>query len=266
MLNLFWSMTKRILTSERGTWVGTAIVGGAALVGSVAGAVISSDASRSAANKQSDAAQTSTNTQLKMYEEGRADTAPWRTAGANALTTLQQKINAGPGDYTRSPGYTFRLKQGEQALENLASARGMSKSGATAKALTQFNQDYATNDYQNFLANYYNSLTPYQSLAQVGQTTASQNAVLGNQVGANIGTNQLLAGQAQAGNSINQANIATGAINSGMNNYLMWKYLNGGGSSGGGVTPDLAEGPAYNNAASNISANEYTPISYDPSL
>ena len=100
--------------------------------------------------------------------------------------------------------------------------------------MSRFGQDYAAADYQNFLDNYYKSLTPYQSLAGVGQTTASQNAANGNAVAANIAGNTINAGNATASGYINQANAVTGAANSGTQNYLMWKYLQGAGS---GYTP-----------------------------
>lgn len=227
-----------------------------AAVASVAAAAIGADSARSAANTQADAAANAakaqkeaagkaTDTQLQMFEEGRADTAPWREAGARALTTLEEKVNAGPGEFTTSPGYQFRLEEGENAINRSAAARGGVLSGATLKALNRFNQDYASNEYQNFLANYYQSLTPYQSLADKGMTATMAGAQQGNQVGANIGQNQIYAGNAlaqgyigagnaQAGGAINNANVWNGAINSGINNYLMWKYMNT--NSGAGAT------------------------------
>jgi hypothetical protein len=209
-------------------------VAGAVVAAGIGGSLLSSDAARHAANVQADAATTAAqagqSTQLQMFEEGRADTAPWRKAGETALNTLLEKVQAGPGVYTTSPGYQWRLDEGTRALERSAAAKGGLLGGGTGKALTRYGQDYATNDYQNFLANYYASLTPYQSLAGVGQTVAAQNAQQGNQVAANIAAGNLnaanIAGQAQAGGIINQANAYTGAANTGLNNYFLWKYLN----------------------------------------
>lgn len=193
---------------------------------SVVSGIVNAVSSKDAASTQAAAANTATDAQLAMYREGLAATAPWREKGEAALNTLVDKVNAGPGDYTKSPGYDFRVSEGQKAIERSAAAKGGLLSGATGKALTRYGQDYATNDYQNFLANYYNSLTPYQSLAGVGQTTASQNAVQGNQTAQTIGQNTIAAGNANAAGQINQANSITGAMNSGINNYMMWKYLN----------------------------------------
>jgi hypothetical protein len=203
--------------------------------------IVGASAAESAANTQADATTTaareSAAIQREMFNKGVELTAPWREAGANALVDLVSKVKAGPGEYTSSPGYQFRLNEGLNAITNAASAKGNVLSPATTKALTRYAEDYATGDYQNFLANYYSSLTPWQSLAGVGQTTASQNAVNATSTGANLGntalTSGMAAGNAQAGGVINQANALTGALNSGVNNYLLWKYLNKGATAAG---------------------------------
>jgi hypothetical protein len=204
-------------------------------------------ASESAADTQAEAALAASGNVLqatresnalieKMYNQGREDTAPWRETGKNALSELYTKVQAGPGEFTADPGYQFRLGEGTKALESSAAAKGNVLGGATLKALTRYNQDYATNNYQNFLANYYQSLTPYQSLAQVGQTTATGDAASGNQVASNIagntmaGTNTsnnalMTAANAIAQGTMNQSNAISNSISSGVNNYLLWKNL-----------------------------------------
>lgn len=193
---------------------------------SVISGTLQAEAARSAGNKQADAADAATQAQLRMYEEGRADTAPWREAGANALVDLVSRVKAGPGDFTKSPGYDFRIGEGNKAVERGAAARGGVLSGATQKALERYSQDYASNEYNNFLQQYYQSLTPYQSLAGIGQTTAMQNAASGNAVAGQIGQNMQTGANALAAGQINQANAYSGAINSGVNNYMLWKYMN----------------------------------------
>lgn len=208
----------------------TAIMAGTTLLGGYLASEAATDAAETQADASRDAARVSTDTQLRMFEQGRADTAPWREAGKNALATLVNKVNAGPGTYTSSPGYKFRLGEGLKAIDRSAAARGGLISGRALKEGTRYAEDYATGDYQNWLANYYASLTPLQSIAGVGQTTAAQNQVAGNQVGANVGNTLYQgiagAGTAEAGGEINKANAITGAANSGISNFLMWKYLN----------------------------------------
>jgi hypothetical protein len=66
------------------------------------------------------------------------------------------------------------VSEGQKGIDNSAAARGGVLSGATLKATERFRQDYATNEYDNFLARYYQSLTPYQSLSEQGQNAAAQ--------------------------------------------------------------------------------------------
>ena len=139
--------------------------------------------------------------------------------------SLLDKIDKGPGEFEASPGYEFRLGEGVKAMERGAAARGNVLSGAQTKDLTRFGQDYATADYDNFLRRYYDSLKPLQSMAGVGQTTASQGAQIGTNVGRSIGQNYLTAGDARASGYINQANVMSGAVSSGAENYLMYDYL-----------------------------------------
>lgn len=52
--------------------------------------------------------------------------------------------------FTTSPGYQFRLDQGNQALARKAAASGGRISGAALKALDQYNQDFASNEFGNW--------------------------------------------------------------------------------------------------------------------
>ncbi len=193
---------------------------------SVISGIVGASASKSAANKQADAAREATDVQLQMFREGQEATAPWREKGKEALNTLAAKIAAGPGKFETSPGYEFRLGEGTKAIERSAAAKGGLFSGRVGMELQRYGQGEASKEYNNWLANYYQSLAPYQSLAGVGQTTAMEGSRAGNAIAANVGQNTLAAGQAAAGGDINRANALTGAMNSGANNYLTWKYLN----------------------------------------
>ena len=190
---------------------------------SVLSGMMNYDAAGKAAEAQKESAQDSADMQYKMYMQGREDTAPWRAAGANALSTLQSKINAGPGDFRKDPGYDFRLREGQRGLEASNAARGGIGGGRMAKEMTRYGQDYASNEYQNYLNRYYQSLTPLQSLAGVGQTSAAQGAQNALQTGLGMGLSAMYGGNAAAGGYINQANAITGAGQSGLNTYLAWK-------------------------------------------
>lgn len=145
--------------------------------------------------------------------------------------SLMQPFN-GQVTEQNDPGYKFRLDQGMQALQRSAAAKGDLLSGGTAKALTQYGQDYASNEYQNtynrFMNNQATRYNRLASLAGVGQQAAGQIGQLGQSAAGNAGNilmesgqqigNQFMnAGNARASGYANAANAWGGAISSGTN-------------------------------------------------
>ncbi len=206
--------------------IGAAAVGGAAMLGS---SYMSSRAASKGAKAQAKASKRASEIELQMFREGQAAQAPWREAGERALGILEERVMAGPGEYTQDPGYQFRLGEG---LKQIQSGRGNIRSGATEKALQRYAQDYATGDYQNFLNRYNQSLTPLQSLSGVGQTTSAQGAQLGGQVAGQIGQNIQQSGAAKASGYAQQANIMSGMVGQGLG--LAAASYGGPGWGGGG--------------------------------
>lgn len=146
-----------------------------------------------------------------------------------------------PTDVTEQndPGYKFRLQQGSDALQNSAAARGGLLSGATAKALSDYNQSAASNEYsnvynrqlQNFDTNYnvYNNdqntlFNRLQALSGGGQTTAGQLSASGLTAAQNAG-NISLTSAGQIGQQLNNAGAATGS-----------GYINGANAINGGIS------------------------------
>ena len=105
-------------------------------------------------------------------DTARGDLSPWRKAGTDALGQLQTKIAAGPGEFEESPGYQFRLGEGQKAIERGAAARGGALSGAAVKAGMRYGQDFATKDYDNFLRRYYDSMQPLERMSGQGMEAA----------------------------------------------------------------------------------------------
>jgi len=198
----------------------TAVVGGTALVGGY----MQSKAAKKAAGIQAGAYDRATQAELSMYYQSREDMAPWREAGEEALNELVEMVKAGPGEYEKSPYYDFLMGEGTQALESGAAAKGKQLSGAENKALIKYGQNIASTDYDNWLRRYYETLTPYQSLSNVGQTTGAQMGQLGVQTGQQVGQNVIGAGGALATGQINQGNIWANAI-SGMGQNVLDYYM-----------------------------------------
>jgi len=230
------------------TW-GAVAVAGAMVVGSVVQSSSASKASKAAAASADQATQA----QLEMYYQGREDQAPWRIAGEKALGDVVNMLEKGPGEFVPAdqPGYKFGYEEFvEKPTLRLASATGALGGGGTQKALTRYAQDYASQEYDNFLTRWYKSLTPYQSLAGIGQTTAAQGAQTGAYTGAQMGQNLLAGGEARATGYVNQANIWGNLMSGVGQNALDYAAYKGqgagnwgaGGAGWGGTTAGSAAG------------------------
>lgn len=237
----------------------------------IGGAVVGAYSSRQASKAQSRAAQQGIESnervaqmqidaQNAMFDKQQELQKPFRDIGLNAQNKLVGMLNGkyardfSMADYEQDPGYAFRLKQGMKGLESTAAARGGLLSGNALRAASQYNQDMASQEYQNAFNRYQinrsNQLQPWQSLAGMGQTATN---VLGNaasQQGAGISNalGQMGQGNAQAYSDMGNARAsgyvgATNSLTSGLGQYLnynqgqqMVNALRGGGNSpyGGG--------------------------------
>ena len=198
-------------------------------------------AATNAANIGSGAADRATQLQREQYDQTRADLAPYRAAGTNALAQLtagtapggQFTKQFGMSDFEQDPGYGFRMSEGLKALDRTAAARGNLLSGATLKGAQRYGQDLGSQEYQNafnrYQTNRSNLLNPIQSLAGVGQTSTTQGITAGNNYATNVGNLGMNAAgnQANAGLTAAQANqSAYGNVGNAFANYLAPNPMN----------------------------------------
>jgi len=254
----------------------------------VAGATVvsgflSADAASSAANAQVGAAdrtaelqrQTASEQlalQKRMYEEGITRQQPFYKAGTNALAKMQAQYDKMPAafEYNKmpdvftgkvnlgeDPGYAFRLKEGQKALDRQAAARGGLISGGALKAAARYGQEMGSQEYGNAYnraltrynagvnreaLGYNRALTSYNadvnrestgynrlaSMAGVGQTsantigTAGQNYATGagniaQNMASNVGEAYMGGANARAAGYVGQANAMTGGLNTYLN-------------------------------------------------
>jgi hypothetical protein len=205
-----------------------------------------------AANKQAGAAKdaaattaaaTDQATQLQrdMFNKQTELQQPYQQAGVNALNKLQGLADYtmfGPEQFSRDPGYGFRLAEGQKALDRQAAARGGLISGGALKAAARYGQDMGSQEYQNAFNRYQTErsamLNPLQSLANVGQTAANTMGQAGQTYGTNVG-NALLNQGANAGNAVMAGAAARSSAYTGAGNQF-GKYLGGGGNFGSSPT------------------------------
>lgn len=127
------------------------------------------------------------------------------------------------------PGYQWRMQQGSQGVMNTASAGSGSLSGPALKALMDYNQAGASQEYgsafnrfQTQQGNIFQRLT---SMAGMGQNAA---AGVGNQAvatGANIGANIVGGANASAAGQIGVANAVGGSL-SDLGSIASWYAMN----------------------------------------
>ncbi len=165
-----------------GDWLrlGTDLLGGA----------LANRSANRAVDAQSAAAQEANALQKYMYDTTRADYQPFREAGYTALGQLQNLLQ-NPGQVRQDPGYMFQRNEGMRALNANAAARGMTYSGAQAKALQQYGNDYATTK----LNESYNRLA---SIAGIGQQATGSVANAGQNYASGVGNNLIGMGNANA--------------------------------------------------------------------
>lgn len=223
----------------------------AAVVGS---AVVGGVASNMAAGKQADAANNAADMSQESSAQMRSDLSPYVGLGNQAINPLwaamgyqtdasgnqvvnpnagiNQKFNFDPNNLQNTPGYQFALNQGLKGTNNALASQGLGLSGAQAKGLSSFATGLADQTYGNqfnralstFNTNYQvdaNRINNLQGLVNTGQNSAAQTGQAA-MAGANNAGNYLTQGaNAQASGIMGASN----AVNSGMQNYMLYNAL-----------------------------------------
>ena len=194
------------------------LVAGAA--GAVGGALIGSSASKKALSAQEAASQAALAEQQRQFDLTRADQAPYRQTGTDALGRLSGLAGFDPtpdaSAVMAEPGYQFGLDQGRRALEGSAAAGGGLYSGSALKALTRYGNDYATTKYGDAFnraqSSFGNRWNRDASLAGIGQTANQQSAAAGQNFANNASGILTGLGNAQGGNALAQGSIWGNAL------------------------------------------------------
>jgi hypothetical protein len=198
--------------------------------GWVAGAVavsgyLGSQAAKEGAEEQAGATDRASALSNAQYYQTREDQMPFLEAGKGALNKLiPLASNYKPFDYnamTADPGYGFRLSEGQKSLDRAAAARGGLISGSALKAATRYGQDMGSQEYTNAFNRYQTErnaqLNPLQSLAGVGQTTATNLGTMGAQNAANVGNLMTSGAAARAAGQMGSTQALTGGLGTYLN-------------------------------------------------
>jgi hypothetical protein len=190
-------------------------------------------AAKDAADKQAQSAQASIDSQNAALDKQIALNQPWQDAGLKALGKYADNpaFKFGAEDFTASPSYQFRQQEGVNSLDMSASSRGKLLSGAQDKAITNYGQNLASEEYGNAynqaLQNYNTNQNTQLNIANIGRGAAgqTQSAIQSNSQGVSNALLQNGNNQAQAQYAMGNA-YATGAqgmttaLNQGVGNAL----------------------------------------------
>lgn len=204
---------------------------------------------RGAAEDQRAATEAALAEQRRQYDQTRTDFEPWRTAGSNALTQLQEGVNTQPTaeEVMATPGYQFGLTQGQQGIDRRIAAMGGRVSGQAIKAAGRFATDYATTGYNAAYQRSQDRMNRLAAIAGIGQTATGASAAAGqNMANQNSGliSNQ---GDANAAARIGRGNIWGNTINQFGAYYGRNASRNTGGGYAGqpGWSSDASADPYY---------------------
>ncbi len=229
---------------------GSSALGGyGSLIGpatNLVGGLLGANAAKQAAGAQVQASNNSLALQRDIYNTQLGLQAPYRDAGAGALTQLSTLLGTGgspsaPGygsltkpfgmsDFQLDPGIKFQTQQGNLALQNSQAARDGVLSGGALKDLIGYNQGMAGTGYQNAYERYMNNnAATYSRLMGVtglGQAAASNSAANAGAFGQSAGNTLVGIGNAQAAGDVGSTNAITGGLNNIGNMYYLQNLLN----------------------------------------
>ena len=200
-------------------------------IGSLTGANKQAKAATQAANTQLEASREATKVQKDMYDQTRKDLMPYTDAGRGSLSQLMgqmgpngyfnQTYKGGKFNFQADPSYAFRRQQGLDGIQSQAAAEGGLLSGATLKALNQYNSNLASqeysdafnrwqstdnNNYERFNADQTNRYNRLSNIVGLGQNAAAQQGNAGMQTAQAVANNTMSGANAQAAGQIAAGN------------------------------------------------------------
>lgn len=193
-----------------------------AAIGGIVGGLSQASAAKKAASAQTKAANKDLAFQKETRDIVRADFAPAREIGTNALRGYASELGMGAAPegwqgYQQTPGYQFALNEGNANINALAGAKGGLNSGATLQALQENGIGMMNQDYGSWLSR-------IGGLVDTGQSAAGMSGQASQNAAAGVSNALSAKGNAQAAGAVGVGN----AISGGINNVIgSWQYQKG---------------------------------------
>ncbi len=189
--------------------------------GAVAGAVIGGISAGSSARKSDKASRRQMEENRRQFDLVRNDTKRYREVGEDNLNYLNDMLRDPNFDFSKvtdMPGFKFRRQQGQQGVVNMMDAKGMGRSGRAMQELSRYNQDYSSNEFNNYL-------NQIKGMASYGMGGINASA----QAGANMMSGNAGAYNAQRQNAWQTGNAFNDVGQGSIANYLQAKNRRQGG-------------------------------------
>lgn len=165
------------------------------------------------------------------YQSYVAGFKPTQTVGDNAVTEGDFSRDFTANDFTKDPGYQFRMDEGSRALEGSANARTGIQNGRTMRELERYGQDYASGEYSNaynrFNADRTSRFNRLATVAGIGQQATNTGVVAGQNTANNVSENIIGQANATAAGRVGQANAVNDGLTTLGNFYLQRRYGGG---------------------------------------
>lgn len=133
-------------------------------------------------------------------------------------------------DLVYQNGLQFGLNEGEKGLNRIAAASGNFLSGAAAKALSRFGNDYATTKtgdaYNRYTSEQNNQFNKLAAQAGIGQVATNQITSAGQNMANNVSATQIGLGNARGASAIAQGNALSNGLSSAYNGYQQSQLMN----------------------------------------
>ena len=166
------------------------------------------------------------------------------TNGANALNSMYKSDGSMNYDTFRNmPGYQFRMEEGQRAMDNSGSSRGMTQSGSQLKALTKYGQGSADQGFNNWF-------NQQMQMSGMGMNAVSNQGNIDTSSAAGMGQMMVGGADARASGMIAKGGIKNGLFNTAVDAGMAMMGAPPGG--GGGATPQQT---AFNKESNQNSLN-----------
>jgi hypothetical protein len=204
--------------------------------GAIPNAIIGGKAAVTAGNQQQAGIQNAENTVQNTYDTNSAYYTPYINNGTAANNQATQMASSGftMSDFAKDPAANFDYQNAINSINNAQSVRGGALSGGAQKAMSNYAQQNASNEYSNAYSRFANQQSQLLNLSNQGLSATQGLGQLGSNYSAQMGNLQTGMGNSQASETLGKAGAFESAMSVGQGSPISQ------GSSLSGLTSSLS--------------------------